>query len=224
MNHHNQEDGFKETREIGPVLEVTTSFQYGRHGIEIRIWSVGQDNSHSWVRISDGTNKYVVDSNHNNIEIPCTSTWRASVTNRVWRLLQPDQRQNQNHKRERNCWITEHYSNEWKKVEWYWTISTLSLCVRVLEESDQSSSTLSNSTAGRMIEQFNSGEPSFIFGINFHKTNVGRMIVGKFAWQQEEVHKGDISIALIILEQFFTSVIFRDTLETILLILCYRTM
>ena len=24
---------------IGPVLEVTTSFQYGKHGIEIRIWS-----------------------------------------------------------------------------------------------------------------------------------------------------------------------------------------
>ena len=30
---------------IGPVLEVTTSFQCGKHGIEIRIWSVGQDNS-----------------------------------------------------------------------------------------------------------------------------------------------------------------------------------
>ena len=55
---------------IGPVLEVTTSFQYSKHGIEIRIWSVGQDNSHSWVRISYGTNKYVIDSNHNNTEIP----------------------------------------------------------------------------------------------------------------------------------------------------------
>ena len=37
---------------IGPVLEVTTSFQNFKHGIEIRIWSVGQDNSQSWVRIS----------------------------------------------------------------------------------------------------------------------------------------------------------------------------
>ena len=51
---------------IGPVLEVTTSCQYGQHGIEIRIWSEGQDNSQSWVRISHGTNKYVIDSNHNN--------------------------------------------------------------------------------------------------------------------------------------------------------------
>ena len=31
---------------IGPV---TTSFQNCKHGIEIRIWSVGQDNSQSWV-------------------------------------------------------------------------------------------------------------------------------------------------------------------------------
>ena len=53
----------------GPVLEVTTSFQHGKHGIEIRIWSVGQDNSQSWVRISYGTNNYVIDSNHNNTEI-----------------------------------------------------------------------------------------------------------------------------------------------------------
>ena len=30
---------------VGPVLEVTTSVQYGKHGIEIRIWSVRQDNS-----------------------------------------------------------------------------------------------------------------------------------------------------------------------------------
>ena len=55
---------------IGPALEVTTSFQYGKHGIEIRIWSVGQDNSQSWVRISYGTNKYVVESIEDNTEIP----------------------------------------------------------------------------------------------------------------------------------------------------------
>ena len=41
---------------IGLVLEVTTSIQHFKYGIEIRIWSVGQDNSQSWVRISYGTN------------------------------------------------------------------------------------------------------------------------------------------------------------------------
>ena len=55
---------------IGPVLEVTTSYMYGKHGIEIRIWSVSKDNSQSWVRMSYGTNKYAVDSNYNNTEVP----------------------------------------------------------------------------------------------------------------------------------------------------------
>ena len=54
----------------GPVLEVTTSFQHFKYGIEIRIESVNQDNSHSWVRISYGTVKYVVESNQDNTDIP----------------------------------------------------------------------------------------------------------------------------------------------------------
>ena len=55
---------------IEPVLEVTTSFQHFKYGIEIRIESVNQDNSHSWVRISYGTVKYVIDSIQDNTEIP----------------------------------------------------------------------------------------------------------------------------------------------------------
>ena len=39
-------------------------------GIEIRIWSLSEDNSQSWVRISHGSNKFVIDSNHNNTEVP----------------------------------------------------------------------------------------------------------------------------------------------------------
>ena len=54
---------------IGPVLEITTSYLYGKHGIEIRIWSLSDDNSHSWVRISHGSNKFVIDSNYNITEI-----------------------------------------------------------------------------------------------------------------------------------------------------------
>ena len=46
---------------IGPVLEVTTSYLQGEHGVEIRIESVNKDNSHSWVRISHGLNKLVTD-------------------------------------------------------------------------------------------------------------------------------------------------------------------
>ena len=42
---------------IGPVLEITTSNLFGKHGIEIRIWSLSEDNSQSWVRISHGSNR-----------------------------------------------------------------------------------------------------------------------------------------------------------------------
>ena len=55
---------------IGPVLEVTTSFQHFKYGIEIRIESVNQDDSHSWVRISYGTVKYVTDFIEDNTENP----------------------------------------------------------------------------------------------------------------------------------------------------------
>ena len=56
---------------IGPALEVTTSFQHFKYGIEIRIESVNKDSSHSWVRISYGTVKYVIDSiEDENSEIP----------------------------------------------------------------------------------------------------------------------------------------------------------
>ena len=54
---------------IGPVYEITTSYQYGELGIEIRIWSLTKDNSQSWVTISHGFKKFVIDSN-NNTESP----------------------------------------------------------------------------------------------------------------------------------------------------------
>ena len=43
---------------------------YGKHGIEIRNWSLSEDNSQSWVRISHGSNTFVIDSNYNNTEVP----------------------------------------------------------------------------------------------------------------------------------------------------------
>ena len=50
-------------------MEVTTSCLHGKHGVQIRIWSLSGDNTHSWVRISHGSNKFVMDSNNNDIEV-----------------------------------------------------------------------------------------------------------------------------------------------------------
>ena len=55
---------------IGPVLEVATSCLHGKYGVEIRIMSMNKDNSHSWVRISHGSNKFVMNLNNNEQEIP----------------------------------------------------------------------------------------------------------------------------------------------------------
>ena len=83
---------------IGPVLEVTTSFQHLKYGIEIRIESVNKDSSHSLVRISYGTVKYVIDSIEDNTEnpadpqeeqIPQTNTSVVAATSKAKAKPQP---------------------------------------------------------------------------------------------------------------------------------------
>ena len=51
---------FQGNTKIGPVLEVATSCLHGEYGVEIRIWSLNSDNTHSWVRISHGSNRFVM--------------------------------------------------------------------------------------------------------------------------------------------------------------------
>ena len=55
---------------IGPVLEVVTCCLHGKYGVGIRIMSMNKDNSHSWVRISHGSNKFVMNLNNNEQETP----------------------------------------------------------------------------------------------------------------------------------------------------------
>ena len=69
-NHHNQKDGFRETQELDPYWKSRPVALYGKHGVEFRIWSLSDDNSQSWVRISHGSNKFVIDSNYNHTEVP----------------------------------------------------------------------------------------------------------------------------------------------------------
>ena len=54
---------------IGPVLEIATSCLHGKYGVEIRNMSMNKDNSHSWVRISHDSNKFVTNLNNNEQEI-----------------------------------------------------------------------------------------------------------------------------------------------------------
>ena len=79
----------------------------------------------------------------------CRSTWRTGVTIGCEGLCSQIKGESKTAKK-RTCWFfIEHHSDEWKKVDWYWTRRIFFLCVRDFEESDQSSSTLSNSKTRR---------------------------------------------------------------------------
>ena len=54
---------------IGPISEVATRFLHCKYGVEIRIMSMNKDTSHSWVKISHGSNKFVMNLNNNDQEI-----------------------------------------------------------------------------------------------------------------------------------------------------------
>ena len=115
---------------IGPVLEITTSYLYGKDGIEIRIWSLRKDYSHSWVRISHGSNKFVIDSNNNNTESPEDLPEEQALQLNVKDFCIPIKGKSKTTKKG-TCWLfTEHHSDERKELDWYWTKESLSLSLR----------------------------------------------------------------------------------------------
>ena len=125
---------------IGLVLKVTTSYLCGKHGIEIRIWSLSQDNSHSWVRISQGANKHVVDSNYNNTEVLADPPEEEASQSSVKVIAARSKAKSKPQKRETVELPSIIPMNERKWID-FEPFRTISLCVRSLEESDQSSST-----------------------------------------------------------------------------------
>ena len=66
--HLNRRPWIRGNTKIGLVLEFTTCCLQGEYGVEIRIMSVSEDYSHSWVRISHRLNKFVTDLNNNEQE------------------------------------------------------------------------------------------------------------------------------------------------------------
>ena len=92
---------------IGPVLEVTTSFRHFKYGIEIRIWSLNQDNSQSWSEyLMERSNMWLnqFKTTQKFLQIHKKSEYHKQTS----RLLQPDQRQKQNHNREYSLYNSNH--------------------------------------------------------------------------------------------------------------------
>ena len=206
---------------IGLVLEVTTSFQHFKYGIEIRVWSVNQDNSQSWVRISYGTVKYVIDSIQDNTEIPAdpqeeqilqTSTNVVAARSKAKAKPQPRELVGT------TATIPIH-ERRWIDIE---------PSKQDLESYDLSKKVINLLRHNQKLQREENGaiefyKINFIFETIILKYIIGLMIDGKLVWLQEEDPNEDISIALLIWEQLSTSVLFKDILEAILLVLLYRT-
>ena len=171
---------------IEPVLEITTKYLYGKQGIEVRIWSLRKDNSQSWVRISHGSNKFVIDSNNNNTEVPADLPEEQVSQLNVKVFAARSKAKVKPQRREPVDLLSIIPMNERKWIdieprESSFSAYEVSRTVISLHRHNQTVQYNEKKT-----EQFNSGESNFIFEINFHKFLVGQMTVGKHAWQQEE--------------------------------------
>ena len=142
---------------IGPVLEVTTSCLYGKNGIEIRIWSLSQDNSHSWVRISHGSNKKVVDSNYNNTEVPADLPEEQTSQSIVKVVAARSKAKAKPRKREPVELPSTIPMNERKWIDIEPEETSLSLCTRSRRKSSIFFDTVKRYNE-KMTEQFNSAE------------------------------------------------------------------
>ena len=154
---------------IGPVLELTTSFQHFKYGIEIRIESVNQDNSQSWVRISyetshntwsilfKTTQKFL--QIHKKRQVPQTSTNVVAARSKAKEKPQPRVLVGT------TATIPIH-ERRWIDIE---PSRTKSCFVRSLEESNRSSSTQSNVTARTRWSNWISQNQILIFEIIIHK-------------------------------------------------------
>ena len=204
---------------IGPVLEVTTSFQHFKYGIEIRIKSVNQDDSHSWVRISYGTVKYVNDSIEDDTENLADSQEEESVPTSSSVVAARSKAKAKPQPRESTGTTTIPIrERKWIDIE---------PSKQDLESYDLSKKVINllrhNHYIEKKMEQLNFTRYNFTFEIIILKYRIGPMIGGKLVWLQAEDPNEDISIALIIWDQLFISVLFKDILEAISLILRYRT-
>ena len=166
------------------------SFQHFKYGIQIRIEN--QDNSHSWVRISYGTVKYVIDSIQDNTEIPADPK-EEQVSQTSTSVVAARQKQNLN--RENSLGRQQPY--QYMKEDGL----TLSHQNKILPRTiSRRKSLIFFDTIKRYsekkMEHLNSTRQNFIFEIIIHKYIIGLMIDGKLVWLQEEDRNEDISIII----------------------------
>ena len=161
------------------------SYLHGKHGVEIRIMSLSRDKTHSWVRNSHGSDKFVMDLNNNDTEIPEDQLEEYA--------LQLDEKdfvcQSKAKAKQQRGELAGSSPRIVPMERRNWIGETFSLRVRGFEESDSSSSSLTESTSrrgwsGSFLENLRK-----IFRIHAHNLFIGLTVDGKHVWQQEEEQK-----------------------------------
>ena len=96
------------------------------YGVEI-IWSLSRDNTHSWVRISHGSHRFVMNLNNNETEIP-----EDQLEEYALKLVVKDfacRSKGKAKPQKGTCWLfTKDHSDERKELDWFWTRESLSAC------------------------------------------------------------------------------------------------
>ena len=191
---------------VGLVLEVTTSFQHFKYGIEIRIKSV---NPRQFSILGQNIlwNVYVVDSNQNHTEIPADPQ-EDQVPQTSIKVVAARSKAKAKPQREPVDTPTIIPMHERRLIDIEPSEPTLAAY-------DLSKKVISLLRHNQTVQREDDGTIQFwrINSVIIHRYIIGLMIVGSIVWQQD----------LMIRAEFFTSELFRDTLEAISLILRYRT-
>ena len=176
---------------------------------------MNRDSTHSWVRISHGSNKFLMNLNNNEQEIPevqleeyalkldaqdlaCRSKAKANPQRRELAGFSP-----------RTVPIEK---RNWTDVEpGEYSLSDFDISKKLIP-------------LEKMMERFISGELKIVFRNISRSVFIGLTSSGRRAWQEEEETRKDTSTALMLQEQLFISELFKDIQDAILLMLLYRTM
>ena len=208
---------------IGPVMEVTISYLHGKHGVEIRIMSVNEDNSHSWVTISHGSIKLVTNLNSSEQETSEVQfkEYALKVDARDFACRSKAKAKPQ--RREPAGYSTRTIptgKRTWTDVEpGEYSFSDYAVSKKLIHLLRHG-----RLPQEKTMERLNSGESKTIFKNSSCIVIIGLTTSGRKAWQEEEETRKDFSIVLIHQEQSCTSELFKSIQDTASLILLYRTM
>ena len=212
----------REHQKLGHVLEVTTSYLQGKYGVENRIESVNKDNSHSWVRISDGLNKLVTNLRNKEYDDNEQETSEmksedfAMKTNVLAFASRPKTK-----------------ARPRRPTSSCSSATTLPICERRwtdIEPGTQSDQTCPVAKRfntllrhGHLPREEDGAIWKMIFGTNLSTLNLGLTTCGRVQWQKAEETRKDFNIVLIHHDKkFFISELFKVIQDAIPLILHYK--